>query len=126
MDAAATRWPAAGRGEFTRSSEPAPVKHRSSGDNDKSKLPFATATLAGNTLASTDAELQGSSFSQKPMISLTMEQVWIIRLQVRRDQVAGDRLLQLIRTHFETSGEEKKENKKKTYTGKTRSGCIEL
>lgn len=126
MDAAATRWPAAGRGEFTRSSEPAPVKHRSSRDNDKSKLPFATATLAGNTLASTDAELQGSSFSQKPMISLTMEQVWIIRLQVRRDQVAGDRLLQLIRTHFETSGEKRKEKKKKTYTGKTRSGCIEL
>lgn len=57
---------AAGRGEFTRSSEPAPVKHRSSSsrDNDKSKLPFATATLAGNTLASTDAELQGSSFPE--------------------------------------------------------------
>lgn len=64
MDAAATRWPAAGRGDFTRSSEPAPVKHRSSRDNDKSKLPFATATLAGNTVASTDAELQGSSFSR--------------------------------------------------------------
>lgn len=56
---------AAGRGEFTRSSEPAPVKHRSSSrDNDKSKLPFATATLAGNTLASTDAALQGSSFPE--------------------------------------------------------------
>lgn len=60
---------AAGRGEFTRSSEPAPVKHRSrssssSRDNDKSKLPFATATLAGKTLASTDAELQGSSFPE--------------------------------------------------------------
>lgn len=60
------------------------------------------------------------------MISLTMEQVWIIRLQVRRDQVAGDRLLQLIRTHFETSAGKKKEKKKKTYMGKTRSGCIEL
>lgn len=51
------------------------------------------------------------------MISLTMEQVWIIRLQVRRDQVAGDRLLQLIRTHFETSVEKKKRKEKEKLHG---------
>lgn len=51
------------------------------------------------------------------MISVTMEQVWIIRLQVRRDQVAGDRLPQLIRTHFETSGEKKKRKGKENLHG---------
>lgn len=56
------------------------------------------------------------------MISVTMEQVWIIRLQVRRDQVAGDRLPQLIRTHFETSGEKKKKRKRKFTWG--RQGAV--
>lgn len=44
------------------------------------------------------------------MINLTMEQVWIIRLQVRRDQVAGDpgccSLLGLVRKLL---GKERKE-----------------
>lgn len=49
------------------------------------------------------------------MISVTME-------QVRRDQVAGDRLPQLIRTHFETSGEKKKKRKRKFTWG--RQGAV--
>lgn len=126
LDAAATRWQAAECGQMTRSNELAPVKRRSR-DNDEPKLQFASATLTGKTLATGDAELQGSSF---PEADDQLDNGAGVENQAAgEERPAGrrPRLLQLIRVHFETSRlifffRKVKDNLK----GKTRSGCIKL